>query len=173
MKREWMLLIYKIPPQPTRLRAQIWRALQRCGALYLQDSVSIVPATTELAENMQWIADEIRELGGTAYLFRASTTAPEQDARIEARFAETSRQEVQRLSAGLRDLESRLTPDASPEDCAVMEDELRRLRQTALTLRARAHFPVKEEEALQRRLRAVRDRLDRVALRATRRRGRR
>ncbi len=172
MKREWVLLIYKIPSQPTRLRAQIWRALGRCGALYLQDSVCIVPATTELAENMQWIADEIQEMGGTAYLFRATATAPGQDDRIETRFVEASRTEALRLSDGLRTLESKLTSDASPEACAAIEDELRRLRQAALKLRARAHFPVKEEGVLQRRLRAVRDRADRLALRATRRRGR-
>ncbi len=169
MKREWVLLVYKIPSQPTRLRAQIWRALGRCGAVYLQDSVCIVPATTELAENMQWIADEIRELGGTAYLFRATATAPGQDERIETRFSEASRAEALRLLGGLRAVETKVTPDASPEVCAAAEDDLRRLRQAALKLRARAHFPVREEEALQRRLRAVRDRVDRLALRATRR----
>jgi hypothetical protein len=172
MKREWVLLIYKIPSQPTRLRAQIWRALGRCGALYLQDSVCIVPATTELAENMQWIADEIHELGGTAYLFRATGPAPGQDERIEARFVEASRTDALRLLDGLRALESKVVPDASPEACAAIEDELRRVRQAALKLRVRAHFPVKEEETLQRRLRTVRDRVDRLALRATRRRGR-
>ncbi len=169
MKREWVLLVYKIPSQPTRLRAQIWRALGRCGALYLQDSVAIVPATTELAENMQWIADEIRELGGTAYLFRAAATASGQDERIEARFAEASRSEALRLLASLRTLEIKVAPTASPEACTAIEDELRRLRQAALKLRARAHFPVREEEALQQRLRTVRDRVDRLALRATRR----
>jgi hypothetical protein len=170
MKREWVLLVYKIPSQPTRLRAQIWRRLQRCGALYLQDSVSIVPATSELAENMQWIADEIRELGGEAYLFRATASAPAEDDRIVARFAGASRQEVVRLTEQLRILEARLAKAASPEACAELEDDLRRLRQAALKLRARSHVPVKEEDLLQRRLRTVRDRLDRVALRATRRR---
>jgi DNA-binding transcriptional regulator PaaX len=172
MKREWVLLIYKIPSQPTRLRAQIWRALGRCGALYLQDSVCVVPATTELAENMQWIADEIHELGGTAYLFRATAPAPGQDERIEARFAEASRAEALRLLEGVRTVEAKMAAEMSPEACGAIEDELRRLRQSALKLRARAHFPVKEEETLQRRLRTVRDRVDRLALRATRRRPR-
>ncbi len=172
MKREWVLLVYKIPSQPTRLRAQAWRRLQRIGALYLQDGVSIVPATSELAENMQWIADEIQELGGTAYLFRATATASEQDDRIETRFAETSRTDALRLLDGVRTLEAKVTPETSPDTCIAIEDELRRLRQAALKLRARAHFPVKEEETLQRRLRRVRDRVDRLALRATRRRGR-
>ncbi len=172
MKREWVLLVYKIPSQPTRLRAQIWRALGRCGALYLQDSVCIVPASTELAENMQWIADEIRELGGMAYLFRATATAPGQDEHIEKRFAEASRTEALRLLDGLRTLEAKAIPDGSPETYAAVEDELRRLRQAGLKLHARSHFPVKEEETLQRRLRAARDRVDRLALKATRRRGR-
>ena len=82
MKREWVVLVYKIPPQPTRLRAQVWRKLQRYGAVYLQNSVCIVPATSELAENMQWIADEIREMGGDAYLFRATASSPREESRI-------------------------------------------------------------------------------------------
>jgi hypothetical protein len=172
MKRDWVVLVYKIPSQPTRLRAQIWRHLQRLGALYLQDGVSIVPATSELAENMQWIADEIQELGGIAYLFRATTAGPGHDERLEMRFTETTRADVLRLLTGVRTLETTVTPDAAPETFAEIEDELRRLRQAALKLRARAYFPVKEEETLQRRLRSVRDRVDRLALRATRRRGR-
>ncbi len=73
---------------------------------------------------------------------------------------------------GLRTLEGKVTPEMTPEACAALEDELRRLRQSALKLRARAHFPVKEEETLQRRLRTVRDRVDRLTLNATRRRRR-
>src|SRR5512144_3035225 len=125
MKREWVLLVYRIPSQPTRLRAQIWRALGRCGALYLQDSVCIVPATTELAENMQWIADEIRELGGTAYLFRATGPAPGQDERIEARFTEASRAEASRLLEDLRALETKMPKNASAADYGGVEDDLR------------------------------------------------
>jgi hypothetical protein len=170
MKQEWVILVYKIPSQPTRLRAQIWRQLQRMGALYLQDSVSIVPATSELAENMQWIADEIQEMGGEAFLFRATATTPSCEAQVLRRFAEASRTEAGRVRETLAALEQRLGSVASPADLAVCDDELRRIRQAALKLRRRAHVPVREEEALQRRVRTVRDRLDRLALRATRRR---
>lgn len=166
MKREWVVLVYKIPSHPTRLRAQVWRNLQRCGAIYLQNSVCIVPATSELAENMQWIADEIREVGGDAYLFRATATAPGQEGRIERLFAEVSRAQAVKLLEALRRVERRPRRHAAPEAVAEAEDELRRIRQAALKLRMRSHFPVPEEEALHRRLRAVRDRLDRQALRA-------
>jgi hypothetical protein len=170
MKREWVVLVYKVPSQPTRLRAQIWRHLQRIGALYLQDSVSIVPATSELAENMQWIADEIRELGGEAYLFRATATTPSHEEQIVGRFAQASRTEAGRLRETLGALQQRLGSAASPEELAACEEELRRIRQAALKLRRRSHFPVREEETLQGRVRAVHDRLDRLVLRASRRR---
>jgi hypothetical protein len=170
MKQEWVILVYKIPSQPTRLRAQIWRHLQRMGALYLQDSISIVPATTELAENMQWIADEIQEMGGDAFLFRATTTTPAHEAQVLRRFAEASRTEAMRLGETLAALQQRLGSIASAEGLAACDDELRRIRQAALKLRRRSHVPVREEEALQGRVRTVRDRLDRLALKATRRR---
>jgi DNA-binding transcriptional regulator PaaX len=170
MKREWAVLVYKIPPHPTRLRALVWRRLQRCGAIYLQNSVCILPATSELTENLQWIADEIREVGGDAYVFRATATAAAQDAQIERLFGATSRAEAARLQDALRGLEQSLRASASPERLTDAEDELRRIRQAALKLRLRSHFPVREEEGLHRRLRTVRDRLDRQALRAARRR---
>jgi hypothetical protein len=170
MKREWVILVYKIPSQPTRLRAQTWRHLQRIGALYLQDAVSIVPATSELAENMQWIADEIQELGGEAYLFRATTTTPGHEQQVLRRFAEADRTEAIRIRETVKVLEQRLGSVVSPEDLTACDDDLRRIRQAALKLRRRSHFPVREEEALHRKLRVARDRIDRLALRATRRR---
>jgi DNA-binding transcriptional regulator PaaX len=170
MKREWVVLVYKIPPHPTRLRAHVWRALQRLGAVYLQNSVCIVPASSELAENMQWIADEIRAMRGDAYLFRATATAPSHEAAIEGLFAAASRAQARKLLDAARAVEERLPRLVSAEALAAAEDELRRVRQAALKLRLRSHVPVAEEETLQRRLRALRDRVDRLALRAGRRR---
>ncbi len=142
MKQEWVLLIYKIPSQPTRLRAQIWRHLQRIGARYLQDAVSIVPATSELAENMQWIADEIHEFGGEAVVFRATTTTPRHEERVWRSFAEASRTEAAQIRETLETLERRLETAASPEELTACDDELRRIRQAALKLRRRGkHLP--------------------------------
>ncbi len=31
----WLILIYKIPVEPTRYRASIWRTLKAAGAIYL------------------------------------------------------------------------------------------------------------------------------------------
>jgi DNA-binding transcriptional regulator PaaX len=170
MKHEWVVLVYKIPPHPTRLRAQVWRRLQRCGAIYLQNSVSIVPATSELAENMRWIADEIREMGGEAFVFRATAGSPAEERQIEGLFGSAVRGQARRLLDSLSRVEKRVRRLIKPEEVDAAEDEVRRIRQAALKLRLRSHFPVREEEVLHKRLGILRERLDRQALRRPRRR---
>lgn len=170
MKREWVLLVYKIPSHPTRLRAQVWRQLQRCGAIYLQNSVSIVPATSELAENMRWIADEIREMGGEAFVFRATTGSPAEERQIGRLFGAASRGQARKLLEAVSVLERRVQRTTRALELEETEDELRRIRQATLKLRLRSHFPVPEEETLHKRLRTLRERLDRQALRGTGRR---
>lgn len=67
----WVLLVYKIPREPTSSRATIWRKLKRLGALLLHDAVWVLPATPWTREQFQWLAVEIGELEGEAYLWES------------------------------------------------------------------------------------------------------
>ena len=67
----WVLLVYKIPREPTASRAQIWRKLKRLGALLLHDAVWVLPATSWTREQFQWLAVEIGELDGEAHLWES------------------------------------------------------------------------------------------------------
>jgi len=67
---EWLVLVYKIPPEPTRLRAGIWRKLKAAGAIYLQNGVTALPADPAGERVLRSIAQEAREMGGTAYLLQ-------------------------------------------------------------------------------------------------------
>ena len=67
----WVLLVYKIPREPTSSRALVWRKLKRLGALLLHDAVWVLPATPWTREQFQWLTVEIGELGGEAYLWEA------------------------------------------------------------------------------------------------------
>lgn len=68
---EWVLLVYKIPREPTSSRAAVWRKLKRLGALLLHDAVWVLPATAWTREQFQWLAVEIGELGGEVYLWES------------------------------------------------------------------------------------------------------
>jgi hypothetical protein len=159
-KREWFLLVYRIPSQPTRLRAQIWRRLQKSGAIYLQNSVCILPATTELAENMQWLAGEIKEVGGEAWVFRGISLLPDQDDRVAGRFVAAGTRECDKALKGLGTLRRRLHSAHSLETLEQIEEEVRRIRMGFLRSQERFHFPTPGAEAVRALLQVLRDQLE-------------
>ncbi len=67
----WVLLVYRVPREPTSSRATVWRKLKRLGALLLHDAVWVLPATPWTREQFQWLAVEIGELEGEAYLWES------------------------------------------------------------------------------------------------------
>ncbi|WP_422802545.1 Chromate resistance protein ChrB [Sulfitobacter pontiacus] len=43
----WILLTYKVPPEPAARRVALWRKLKSMGAVYLQNGVCLLPETSE------------------------------------------------------------------------------------------------------------------------------
>jgi hypothetical protein len=86
--RSWVFLLYKIPPEPSAPRVQVWRKLKRLGAVLLHDAVWVLPATPYTIEQMQWLAQEIREIDGSATVWEAQSSLASQDAALERQFAE-------------------------------------------------------------------------------------
>jgi hypothetical protein len=67
---EWFVLVYKLPSEPTRYRASVWRKLRAAGAVYLQKGVAALPADPSAERVMRGVAQEVREAEGSAYLVR-------------------------------------------------------------------------------------------------------
>ena len=76
-RRGWFVLVYKLPAEPTRLRASVWRKLKAAGAVYLQNGVAALPADAAGERAMRGAAQEVRQLGGTAYLLRGEAVGDE------------------------------------------------------------------------------------------------
>ena len=75
----WLLLVYRIPSEPTRLRATVWRRLKSLGAVYLQNSAAALPATDGAERALRRLRREILEMNGSAVLLTCSALAGEQD----------------------------------------------------------------------------------------------
>ena len=74
----WLLLIYRVPSEPTRLRAAVWRRLKSLGAIYLQNSAAALPASVEAERALRKLRREILDMSGTAVLLSCSVLAGEQ-----------------------------------------------------------------------------------------------
>jgi DNA-binding transcriptional regulator PaaX len=78
-RRRWLVLVYRVPTEPTRLRAGVWRRLKGLGAIYLQNSVAALPASVGAERALRTLRNEIAEMGGTAHVLTAGVLAGEAD----------------------------------------------------------------------------------------------
>ena len=84
----WILLHYKLPNKPSALRVYIWRKLKRLGAILFHEAIWVLPDLPRTAEQVQWLAVEIQEMGGEAYSWRANTILGEDDESLVGQFNE-------------------------------------------------------------------------------------
>jgi hypothetical protein len=77
----WLLLVYRVPSEPTRLRATVWRRIKSLGAIYLQNSAAALPASVSAERALRKLRGEILDMSGTAILLSCSVLAGEQEIR--------------------------------------------------------------------------------------------
>jgi hypothetical protein len=75
----WLVLIYRVPSEPSRLRSAVWRRLKSLGAIYLQNSAAALPANTANERALRKLRREIIEMSGTAVLLSCDVLAGESD----------------------------------------------------------------------------------------------
>ncbi|MGW0200349.1 Chromate resistance protein ChrB [Nonomuraea sp. NPDC003201] len=76
----WLMLIYRVPSEPTRLRAAVWRRLRNLGAVYLQNSAAAAPRTPQSERALRALRSEIVEsMSGQAFLVSTSSVIGESD----------------------------------------------------------------------------------------------
>ena len=63
--RVWLLISASTAGGAATLRVQVWRKLRSLGALYLQQSVCLLPARPAVVREVRRLADRIRRQGGT------------------------------------------------------------------------------------------------------------
>ncbi|UQX88673.1 hypothetical protein M6D93_01415 [Jatrophihabitans telluris] len=77
---EWLVLVYKIPSEPTRLRATVWRRLKGLGAIYLQNSAAALPFSQASERALLKLRHDILDMSGTALLLRSTMLAGQAEA---------------------------------------------------------------------------------------------
>lgn len=85
-KVSWLLLTYKVPAEPTKIRVGIWRRIRSLGAVYLQNSICVLPLTSEHQRQLRTVQSDIEHAGGEAVIFEALALDPKQEQLVVARF---------------------------------------------------------------------------------------
>ena len=83
-RRDWVLLAYRLPRQPSAPRLAVWRKLKRLGVAQLLDGLVGLPLDSRNREQLEWIADQVVEAGGDASIWTAAPAALAQEREIAA-----------------------------------------------------------------------------------------
>jgi hypothetical protein len=135
---EWVLLTYRLPREPSTPRSSVWRKLRRLGVTQLGDGLVALPADARTREQLEWIAEEVREAAGTAGVWLARPATMAQERELATAMAAARAIEYQALRA---DAEAALYFD-NPERLQA----LRRLRAELHRIRRRDFFPAPERD---------------------------
>lgn len=84
--QEWLLLVYKVPPEPARKRIAVWRKLKGLGAVYVQGGVCVLPRTDDHLRRLKMLENEIAETAGESLLLTTTGLDQKQEEKIVARF---------------------------------------------------------------------------------------
>jgi len=137
---DWVTLIYRVPREPSSPRIAIWRKLRALGVVQLGDGVVALPEDARTREQLEWVADQVIEAGGTALLLRAQTLARTDERGLAQVMSQARAQEYRDLT----DRAGQLV-HASPTAVEVTR-ALRRLRKDLRTVQKRDYFTPTERD---------------------------
>ncbi|MEY9849055.1 hypothetical protein ABH940_006159 [Streptacidiphilus sp. BW17] len=137
---KWLLLSYRIPTEPTRLRAGVWRRLKALGAMYLQNAVAVLPASPEAERALRLLRQDIIEMGGSAQVLRAEALAGEDE--VVGAFNTARDEEYAELLGQCRDFLAEIETETAEEHFTYAEleendEDLAKLRTWLDKIRAR------------------------------------
>ncbi len=135
---EWVLLIYRLPREPSTPRSAVWRRLRRLGVAQLSDGLVGLPADARTREQLEWVAGDVREADGTAGVWIARPASLAQERELASTMATARAREYQ----GVRAEADAATGLAEVDRTRVA----RRLREELRRIRRRDFFPPPERD---------------------------
>ncbi len=145
-KTSWLLLIYRIPREPSRHRVAVWRRLKALGALYLQDGVAVLPEKPVTKEHFEWLQLRIKEAGGEANVWKSAPNTIAEDRNLIEEFRESRTAAYQTLLEAAVRIERKAMFGS---EGAMLKEELRKIEREYRAERKRDHFrsPLRKEAA--------------------------
>lgn len=84
MGANWIALVWRLPSGSSTPRVTIWRALKRLGAASLSPGAALLPFREDLLEQLGWIAQDIDEMGGDAWILPVTELSEVEESSVRA-----------------------------------------------------------------------------------------
>jgi hypothetical protein len=141
----WVLLAFRVPRVPSTPRIAIWRKLKRLGVVQVLDGLVALPLDARTREQLEWVAEEVVEHGGTATLWTGRPTGIASEKKLMEAMAVAIAAEYQ---AVVDDVAAAVGSEHGEQ-----QRTLSRLRRELHRIAQRDYFPPVEGEIARRALR--------------------
>lgn len=84
--QNWLLLTYKVPPEPAKKRVALWRKLKGMGGVYLQSGVCLLHKSDEHVRQLKMLENDITEMKGESLILETVALNRAQEEKVLARF---------------------------------------------------------------------------------------
>jgi hypothetical protein len=141
----WLLVTASSAGATDSLRVAIWRKLRSLGALYLQQSVCVLPARADVEREIRRLVDRVRANGGAARVLRITFEDAGEEAQLISELQAARNDEygevLERVPAFLEELRSERDRDrATYEEVEESEADLERFRTWLAKIDRRDYF---------------------------------
>ncbi|MFD4439963.1 Chromate resistance protein ChrB [Nocardia sp. NPDC058519] len=153
----WVVVLVKLPSEPSRHRVAVWRELRRVGALSLGQGVWAAPEVAVFAAGIARAVELTEKAGGEAISLHASGASTADATRFEAMFTAAREEEWSEFVADCGKYEVELDKEIrnAKFTLAELEEEeqsLERLRRWHRDIKARDVFGAPKAAAATQRL---------------------
>lgn len=109
----WLLLTYKVPPEPARKRVALWRKLKGMGAVYLQSGVCMLPKSDDHVRRLKILENEVAGMGGEAVILETVALDRAQEEKVVARFKADRDEEYKEFLHKCDDFEAEIAKETA------------------------------------------------------------
>ncbi|WP_254859805.1 Chromate resistance protein ChrB [Gordonia sp. IITR100] len=145
----WVMLVYRVPREPSTPRIAIWRKLRKYGVFQLTDGVVLLPASPRTQEQLEWVAEDVVSAGGHAEVWTAAPTSLAEFERIRDELQSARGEEYGQI------VDAAGSALGEPDPDKALKTLRRRLREVT----RRDHFPTDSRDRADQAVRSLADTL--------------
>lgn len=109
----WLLLTYKVPPEPGARRVALWRRVKAMGAVYLQNGVCLLPKTDAHVRQLKMIENDVAAMDGEAVILETVALDKSQEEKVVDRFKADRDEQYREFIGRCADFEKEIAKEFS------------------------------------------------------------